>query len=314
MKLPEITVEALQQSTAEPSEALQLASTAWSVAERSVQIAAVLRTAGQQPPRFKLVAARENGKLVGTVLAESLPGRSAVVMAPQVIAEPVSRGAIAVSLLQAMNRALQAEGVLLAQALTPKRSDEVTQQFIAAEYHLAGDLLYLAADLDDLPTPEASIAEFHLVSHDPTDIPRWAAILERTYIGTLDCPAVDGLRPTAEVLKGYRDIGRPRDDWWYLARFQGRDVGCLLLAEHGEVPQVELVYMGLVPEVRGRGWGLQLVQHAVELAKSNQARHLLLSVDADNAPAIHHYHTAGLRIWEQRAIWIKSLSADASQR
>jgi len=312
MKLPEITAEPLQQQNGEPSEALLLAAAAWNVAERTSQIATVLRSAGKQPARFELVAARQYGAVVGTVLAECLPGRVAVVMRPQFSAKVSHREPVAIALLLAMDQLLQNQGILLAQALTAQRSDEAAQQFAMAGFHLAGDLLYLAADLNDVTVPEESPISgtlFHLVSHDPNDAARWTSILDRTYIGTLDCPAVDGRRPTSEVLKGYRDIGRSRDDWWFIARYQGCDVGCLLLAQHDEIPQAELVYMGLVPEVRGSGWGLQLVRHALEIARSNGAQHLILSVDAENAPAIHHYHAAGLRIWEQRAIWIKSLSS-----
>ncbi|QDU29809.1 putative acetyltransferase [Anatilimnocola aggregata] len=316
MKLPVINAEPLWHERGEPSAALQLAAAAWHEAERAAQVAIVLRTVDHQPPRFKLVAAHQDDALVGAVLAECLPGRAAVVMQPRITDNAIEPGAIAGALLQGMNQALRADGTLLAQALTKQRSDEAAGQFQASGYYLVGDLLYLAADLT-APLAEDEVAEnelaeadsgFQLIAHDPDDFARWGPLLDQTYIGTLDCPAVDGLRPTSDVLKGYRDIGRPRSDWWFIVRHQGEDVGCLLLAEHAEMPQTELIYMALVPAVRGRGWGLHLVQHGLRVARETGAQHMILSVDADNAPALRHYVAAGFRVWERRAIWVHKLA------
>ena len=66
--------------------------------------------------------------------------------------------------------------------------------------------------------------------------------------------------PTEEVLSGYRTTGVFDPQRWLLVRQDGEDVGCLLLADHPTSSQWELVYMGLVPEVRGRGLGIELVR------------------------------------------------------
>jgi ribosomal protein S18 acetylase RimI-like enzyme len=312
MKPPPSNPVNLQTERGGPSEALLLAAQAWSAAERARQLEVVLNSAVREPPRFLLVEQRQEEKLQGVVLAECLPGHSAVVMTPQLIAPRERDEVLAGDLLATMEMTLHEHHVLLAQALTPGRNHGAALRFQAAGYQFASDLLYLMAPCSALEE-ELSLANdlpFELVSHDPRDSQRWGAIIERTYTETLDCPAVDGIRPLRDVLKGYRDIGKPRSDWWFLVRCEGQDIGCLLLADHGEMPQAELVYLGLAPEHRGHGWGGLLVREAIALAQRGGMQQILSSVDADNAPALRHYLAAGFRIWEQRVIWIKNLGSD----
>lgn len=233
-------------------------------------------------------------------------------MPPQVEAVLGSgiRDEIAVALLRSLERILQSHGVLLAQGLTKDRAGPESAWYEIAGYRDAGDLLYLSADLLHLgPQRPPLLGPLHLCPHSPDDHLRWIPIVEQTYLHSLDCPIVDGLRPTSDVLIGYRDIGIPRDDWWFIVQHEGRDVGCLLLADHGAANHAELVYMGVIPEARGRGWGVFLAQEARRLAAAAGAEHLILSVDAENRPALRHYQAAGFRFWEQRTIWIKSLLA-----
>ena len=42
----------------------------------------------------------------------------------------------------------------------------------------------------------------------------------------------------------------------------GRMWDACLLADHPEHDQAELMYMGIVPEVRGHGWGGQITRYA----------------------------------------------------
>lgn len=325
MKLPEIAPADPQNDHGSASAALLLAAEAWTSATRPHQLDLVLRSLHHSPPRFLLVAASDQESLQGVVLAECLPGKSAVVMTPQLIPDRAADDSLARDLLAHLEQSLQAGQTLLAQALTAKRNDVAARRFLAAGFEFASDLLYLVADcpaplLAEPHQDEDDALPFQIVAHPPQDVARWGELLERTYIDTLDCPAVEGLRPMADVLAGYRDIGRARGDWWFIARHDGQDVGCLLLAEHGssdpasvdptsfDHAQAELIYMGIAPEARGQGWGYHLAREAQRIAQSSGCRQLILSVDADNAPALRHYLAAGFRIWEQRVIWIKSLA------
>jgi ribosomal protein S18 acetylase RimI-like enzyme len=312
MKQPEISRAPFTSPGGGPSPALLRAAEAWGEAERGPQLAAVLKTAACEPDRFVLASTTGSnaGNLpAGAVLAECLPGRAAVVMMPQVAAAE-DRAQCGTALLLGLDEILLEHQTLLAQALTIDRSEEGTRPFLNARYSIVGDLFYLAANLVDAISLRASFPPYpvDLIAHPPGNEERWIPLIEETYLKSLDCPAVDGLRPTRDVLAGYRDIGTPRDDWWFIARHEGRDVGCLILADHAPAKHAELVYMGLIPDVRGRGWGVYLAEQAKRIAVQSTADQLVLSVDAANVPALRHYQTAGFRFWEQRTILIKSLA------
>ena len=97
-------------------------------------------------------------------------------------------------------------------------------------------------------------------------------LVERTYEGTLDCTALNGVRDIDDVINGYQATGVFRPENWLFVRSGGQDVGVLLLADHPQARHWELMYMGLVPEVRGRGWGRQIARYAQWLAPRRACR------------------------------------------
>ncbi len=104
-------------------------------------------------------------------------------------------------------------------------------------------------------------------SDSPAFWQRLATVVEKTYVGSLDCPEVTGLRSAYETLQGYRQNTQWRPDLWFLVGAAQEDIGCLLLL--GDRPQdgcPELVYMGLIPEYRGRGIGSWLVRQTQKQA------------------------------------------------
>jgi ribosomal protein S18 acetylase RimI-like enzyme len=73
----------------------------------------------------------------------------------------------------------------------------------------------------------------------------------------------------------------------------------------GDRPTWELVYMGLLPIVRGSALGLQVVRHAQWLARLAGSSRLVLAVDSRNEPALRCYERAGFLEWERRAVHLK---------
>jgi len=64
-----------------------------------------------------------------------------------------------------------------------------------------------------------------------------------------------------------------------------------------------LIYMGLIPSVRGRGWGMELARYAQWLTRQAGRSQLLLGVDAGNWPAIRVYAAVGFRQWAERMVY-----------
>lgn len=287
------------------SAALALASQTWPQAERETQLAAIEQlVAGSGGKALILLAAGSEANPAAAVLAQVLPGKSAVVWSPQLTQG--APGETAMALLRSLDEHLARAEVAIAQALVEHADGPAAATLQAAGYVHAGDLLYMAAEAADFPLqPPAMDLEMETASPDVGG--RLSRVIEATYCGSLDCPFVDGLRATADVLDGYRSVGEHREDLWWLAQWQGSDAGCLLLADHPSQQQMEIVYLGVAPECRGRNLGLQLTRWAQWQAQQAGRCRLVLAVDAANRPAIAAYRTAGFVAWDQRSVFVRHL-------
>ena len=83
-------------------------------------------------------------------------------------------------------------------------------------------------------------------------------------------------------------------------------MGCWLLADHAQRRQVELLYLGLVPSARGRGWGRELVRTALQLAHDLRREQVVLAVDANNDPAIATYSAESFLVCDRKRIWLRT--------
>ena len=209
-------------------------------------------------------------------------------------------------------RAVDDRQIPLAQIILTGDEGFSPQRLVAAGFAHLADLLYLAAEVGPAmqnspsPTPTREISA--AVAFEPATGPaldRLAAIIEQTYAGTRDCPALDGNRPMDDVLAGYRAQGRHLPDQWYLVRNGYQHVGALLLADHPQTGNWELVYMGVVRAARGAGVGDSIVRFALEAAARGGAQRLVLAVDAANSPAIALYSRWGFREWERRVVYAR---------
>ena len=107
-------------------------------------------------------------------------------------------------------------------------------------------------------------------------------------------------------LIGYRATGVFRPENWLIVCGEGRDVGVLLMADDPAAGHCELVYMGLVPEARGQGRGVQIARHALRLAQKirRRARGAWRSMPT-NRPALAMYGAAGFTVWDRRTVYVR---------
>jgi len=239
--------------------------------------------------------------LVGAVCVQVQPGRTAFLWPPRVTGQP---SGVAEQLLATALERLSGEDVSLVQALLPLAAEQDESLLRAGGFDHLADLLYLVSLEIEFPTSGATLP-FELERVDDPDSPRLAAVVEASYEGTLDCPMLDGVRSIEDVLAGYRSGGVSEPDLRWIAHYQGQDAGCLILADHPQHGNLELVYMGVVPAFRGRGWGRQLARKAQWLARQRRRPRLVLAVDAENQPAIDGYVAGGFQAWDRRRALVK---------
>ena len=141
-----------------------------------------------------------------------------------------------------------------------------------------------------------------------------AAALEHSYIDTMDCPELCGLRHIDDVLDSHRSTGTYDPTWWYLVRHNAQPAGAMLLNRCPEMRSVELVYLGLGTGVRGKGLGSRLLRMGMNrVHEAFPGWSVTCAVDARNAPALALYESLGFAAYAKRGAYVRSLGVRASQ-
>lgn len=138
--------------------------------------------------------------------------------------------------------------------------------------------------------------------------------LERSYIDTLDCPGLTGLRRGVDILAGHRGSGRFDPSMWSVVRARsgeraGRLVATCLMNPQPSSGSVELVYLGIDPIFRGKGLGTALLSRGLALAARRAERRVCLAVDESNGPALSLYRRYGFDGDTGRAALVRPVGA-----
>lgn len=250
-----------------------------------------------------------HNRLRHTVLIVPNPGRTAMVFASHTNnrAEIAPIGA----LIDHACRAVPVASVHLAQTLLEPSEPLEQEAFQAGGFHELARLSYMERSIPRparLPNPEFP-ADVTLTAYREEDHAPFAQMLEESYVKTLDCPGLRGLRQTDDIIAGHRATGAFDPQLWRLLRIDGQIRGALLLNPVPASRTVELVYIGLAPDARGRGLGRLMLRHGLHELAVRRERSITLAVDERNAPALKLYEREGFRRLMRRVAMIRSLRA-----
>jgi ribosomal protein S18 acetylase RimI-like enzyme len=84
-------------------------------------------------------------------------------------------------------------------------------------------------------------------------------------------------------------------------------VVALPLTEVPDLKSWDLLYLGVTPETRGKGFGRELARKALWEARAAEAPQLTLSVDVRNQPAVNLYKSLRFEAYDQREVFLKIL-------
>jgi ribosomal protein S18 acetylase RimI-like enzyme len=257
-----------------------------------------------------------SGRIVLAALAAPGAGRTATVFA-----SPSRSPNETVAIADLVRRASDYAGTLdveLAQALVDPVEERQLEVFDRAGMRRLASLSYLERGLVRQRLPETPVFPDDVVveTWNPSDRAELIDTLERTYIDTLDCPALAGLRCGEDILDGHLRSGVFVPELWTILRSvrgasAGRPAGVCLLNSSPPLPgaehegSIELVYFGLVPEARGRGLGRLLLQHALARCAHRRESTMILAVDDANLPAKSIYRAARFRTRFRRVAFIR---------
>jgi ribosomal protein S18 acetylase RimI-like enzyme len=165
------------------------------------------------------------------------------------------------------------------------------------------DLIYLEAQTAIPVAVRPGLPRIDWVSFSPETESTFRAVLQMTYIDSLDMPELEGLRSLDDILASHRAGGRFVAERWQIGRVRGEPeaVAVLLLSAVPSHDAWEVAYLGLNPAARGRGLGRAVLSHAIDMARPHVTR-LELAVDDRNAPAHRLYRAAGLSSFDRRAV------------
>lgn len=246
----------------------------------------------------------KDGRLTAAVMWTIYPGKIAILSAPGI--ETASDLPNVATMYRAVVERLSATTTELIFTSLPDKQSPFVESLQASGFEYLTQLVYLAALSSDFPPEPPSTPYQFVLPHQVSQF-RFAEIVEATYQGTLDCPRLNGMRQTSDVLASYRATSPFSPDLWFAVLRGDRPVGCLILADHAETNQMELVYMGLISGERGQGRGADLVRQAQWLSRCRGRDALLLAVDRGNYPAIKTYQRLGFRQLEERVVYLCSL-------
>ena len=210
------------------------------------------------------------------------------------------------------------------------RDDGVTRWCHTLGFREIAQLQYLSGSITGNTGPQTirgavEIRRRPAQIQDADQLTAFARLIERTYVDTLDCPQLAEYRTALQTISGYRQSSAfdPRL-WFEIVSLDGDEepVGCVVLSNHGCSAEsqggvnehggvIELVYMGLVPEARGRNWGDQVVAQAIEAARQAGANQMIMAVDQQNQPAKRIYQRWGFEVILTETVWVKRLNTRA---
>lgn len=250
-------------------------------------------------------------------LAIEGPGKTAMCFISGPVSEhdDVGRDAERGSCLRSLIRHLEPKRVSLAQALPEPHERWAIDAYKSAGFTHAGELSYMELELAGRrrkqPTQPVSwpagIETRSVRDPHESDHEHLIRILEGSYIDTLDCPELCGLRATEDVLESHLSTGEFDPSMWTLAFEDGLPIGCSLVSSIPENGSAELVYIGITPRGRRRGLGRALLEHSIAALHERRIERLVCAVDQRNLPAMRLYKSLGFQVFSARSAWVHAV-------
>ncbi len=258
--------------------------------------------------------ARRDGRCVAASLAVAGPGRVGMLSHSPLAAPGVDGGCVAAVVERAGRQAL-GDGLAFIQSLLAPALRADSEMLVSAGFRRLAELLYMRLDLAERVAAKGeercTWRSFRRYTEEEL-----SSVIEATYEQSFDCPPLRGLRPLSDVIEGHKASGVFSPRSWWIAGVEHRPAGCILVNDSTVSPgEMDLVYMGVAREFRGRGIGRAMVRRAARWARRRKRRALTVAVDTENTYAKRIYDQSGFRETFRRVAYIlprESLAAGAT--
>jgi mycothiol synthase len=245
-------------------------------------------------------------RTVWAMLPVQNPGKTMLIFTPMHLLNHTPHDAVS-QLSEAVSEHFAARGVQLAQMLIDPTSRPVIDLYRQTGFEELAELLYLQKAVRKRTEFPAIPAEFELLNYSLQTHPKFAEIISRSYEQSLDCPALNGMRDMNDVILGHQATGEFDSDLWWVLMERGQPIAVLLMARLTHGSSLELVYLGVALESRGRGIGDMLMKLAFAKTAAEGKENLSLAVDSKNQPALGLYFRHGMRRIGSRVAMLRDL-------
>jgi len=253
--------------------------------------AAVALARSERDPAGVFVACDGRGRVCGAVMVQALPGALGVAAVPR-----AGSVEVADELAIAACDWLTGRGVKVCQVFAPAADAPAVAPLERHGFRHVTQIVSMRREVPPDPPP----SELSFVAETLPFSQALCVALLATHEDTRDCPELNGTRTADELLAGFADPAS--GETLYLARDDGQPVGVVMLAAAG--PEIDLSYVGVMPSVRGRGFGGELVTFALAEAARTRAAMLSVAVDARNEPALRLYRRHGFAETDRCEVWL----------
>lgn len=240
--------------------------------------------------------------LVSTCLCILSPGRTGMIFLPA-NRRPHDMEIIGELLRNIVRDAARSDTQLLQSLISVNAPDDEAALKTGGLYFLA-ELVYMQRDAGDRfdDPPPADFLKW--MPYSPETHRLFSDTVVGTYAGSLDCPGLSGLRTVEDIMASHRASGEFDPNRWGVAFFDGKPAGVLLMSRMPGRDILDVVYMGLLPNYRGRGIGKAVLYQAVQWARRYHCDWITLAVDSANTPAMRLYQRSGFTETSRRCAWI----------
>lgn len=231
------------------------------------------------------------------------------------------RGVLVARVAEVLEAGADAWGVLpegagrvrLAQALVEPEQEDLVAALERGGFARLADLSYMRRELPrraaggEIGWPDGVEVRAVAALGEGDGEAALSRALQRSYVQTLDCPALCGMRETADVLESHRSVGVFDPSLWWVVFLRGEAEGCMLLSACPPQDTAELVYIGLGPGLRGKGLARGLLTMGADVLAGRGVRNLACAVDTRNTPALRLYKAQRFRAFAARVAMVRPI-------
>ncbi len=236
---------------------------------------------------------------VAAAMVLDYPGRSGFLFYSPVTCPGVSRPAV-VELARSISADAVANGLYFVQVILQPQCRTEIETLTEAGYRPLAELLYMRLALPPGRSAGAGRDGLQWRSFGQFTEQELGEMIRATYVDSLDCPQLAGLRSMDDVIAAHKVSGTFCPDSWWIVHRDGQPAGCILVNDSRSGGASDIVYMGVHWQHRRSGLAAAMLEHAALDAARRGRQSLTLAVDLRNQPALRVYRRMGFEGSESR--------------